>query len=268
MPMTANNAAQIAPDAKTSTGASLAERTASAQKFWGDYFGFYDILNQAAPYRNMIEGHVAMLDPKEGEQVLDAGCGTGNVSVELIKRKPNLIGVDFVESALDVCREKVPQAEYRFANLRLPLEFADATFDKIACCVVLQFMDQGAAEFAVRQFYRVVKPGGRVTLTVFVKGFNRRAVLFGTFRGLYQNGGVIGLLRFLFTNMMVTARVMSYVKELKNLEETGEHVFYSREEFEALATQAGFVVKGMEKTFADQSLTVLLEKPAVPAAAG
>ena len=101
----------LAPDQQ-----AAARKKRSAQMFWKRYFAFYDTLNEAAPYRDMIERHAELLQPVANELILDAGTGTGNVAVELLAKKARVIGIDFCEAALEKCRQKAPQAEFRFAD--------------------------------------------------------------------------------------------------------------------------------------------------------
>ncbi len=59
---------------------------------------------------------VASLLPP-GTPVLDAGCGTGRVAIELARRGYTVIGVDTDASMLDVARRKAPDLDWRLADL-------------------------------------------------------------------------------------------------------------------------------------------------------
>lgn len=55
-------------------------------QFWKEYFKYYDYLNYLPTYQELLDKILKELDPKEGEIILDAGVGTGNLAV-LIKEK-------------------------------------------------------------------------------------------------------------------------------------------------------------------------------------
>jgi len=46
--------------------------------FWDIYAKLYDTLNLLQPYRDLHRQVLESLDLKDGELILDAGCGTGN----------------------------------------------------------------------------------------------------------------------------------------------------------------------------------------------
>ncbi|HEX8475523.1 MAG TPA: methyltransferase domain-containing protein [Pyrinomonadaceae bacterium] len=242
--------------------AASEEKKRSAQGFWKRYFSFYDTLNEALPYRRMIERHAELLAPRRGELVLDAGTGTGNVAVELLKSGAHVVGIDFVESALEMCRVKAPQGEFRFGDLTQPLEFADDHFDKIACCCVLHVLNRDAQEFAVKEFFRVVKPGGTVAVTAFAKGFNPNKVYLETLRQKRQTSGLLDALLFTFRHSVNTARILYYVWRIRRREQSGEYDFLSPEELKQMLESAGFEVVTTERIFASQCATALARKPA------
>ena len=114
------------------TGASDPEKRRH-QVFWQRYFQFYDTLRESIPYCAMISRQVDWLEPLAGLRVLDAGTGTGNVALELIGRGAEVVGVDFCEEALEICRQKIDGGEFRFADLTKRLDFPDASFPRVAC---------------------------------------------------------------------------------------------------------------------------------------
>ena len=242
--------------------AAAAEKKRSAQAFWKRYFSFYDTLNEAVPYRLMIERHAELLAPARGELILDAGTGTGNVAVELLKSGARVVGIDFVESALEMCREKAPQGDFRFGDLTRPLEFETGHFDKVACCCVLHVLDRGAQEFAIGEFFRVLKRGGTVAVTAFAEGFNPNRVYLETLRQRRQAGGLLDSLFFTLRHSVNTARILYYVWRIRRRERSGEYDFVTAEELSRMLEEAGFEVTHTERTFASQCVTAVARKPA------
>jgi len=56
---------------------------------------------------------------RRGASVLDAGCGTGRVAIELAARGFDCVGVDVDDSMLAVARERAPQLPWVLADLFL-----------------------------------------------------------------------------------------------------------------------------------------------------
>ena len=142
-------------------------------RFWAQYFTFYDALNLAQPYRSVIEQHAALLGLKKSDHILDAGTGTGNLAVELAARGDRVMGIDFCSEALDICRQKLPGADFRFGDLTRALEFASGSFDHVTCCWVLHLLEPPAQASAVREFFRVLKPGGRLAASLCARCASR-----------------------------------------------------------------------------------------------
>lgn len=241
--------------------AASADKKRSAQEFWKRYFSFYDTLNESIPYRRMIERHAELLSPARGELILDAGTGTGNVAVELLGRGARVVGIDFVESALAMCREKAPQGDFRFGDLTRPLEFPAGHFDKVACCCVLHVLDRPAQEFAVREFFRVVKPGGALAVTAFAEGFDPNSVYLDTLRQRRETAGLLDSVFFTLRHSVNTARILYYVWRIRRRERKGEYDFLSAEELSRMLEAAGFEVTHAERTFASQCVTAVATKP-------
>ncbi|WP_374448005.1 class I SAM-dependent methyltransferase [Stella sp.] len=95
-----------------------------------------------------------------GALVLDAGCGTGQMSLPLVERGHPVIGFDVSAAMVGIARSKVPagaRAEYRTADARrLPL--ADASVDVVVVSKLFQHV--AGWEDACRELLRVLRPGG------------------------------------------------------------------------------------------------------------
>jgi len=73
----------------------------------------YDEINEEIDYSawaDFIEKLVSLEYPKKPELVLDLGCGTGRMTVELAKRGYDMTGVDFSVEMLEVARERAEGA--------------------------------------------------------------------------------------------------------------------------------------------------------------
>ena len=126
--------------------------------------------------------------------VLDAGCGTGGLLRRLHGAQPawKLTGLDFSPLACELARERTGAEVVQGSIAALP--FAEARFDAVVSCdVVCQVADPA---LGVREFHRVLKPGGIVGLTMpayqWMYSYHDRAV--GNLRR-YTRGEVAALLR-------------------------------------------------------------------------
>lgn len=98
--------------------------------------------------------------------VLDAGCGTGGMILRLREQQPRWrwSGIDFMPIACELARKRCgPGTDIREASITA-LPFAEDSFDVVVSADVLcQVSDY---DVAVKEFFRVLKPGGVVAINV------------------------------------------------------------------------------------------------------
>jgi ubiquinone/menaquinone biosynthesis C-methylase UbiE len=98
-----------------------------------------------------------------GQHWLDAGCGTGTLSRWLVRERGfSVISVDGSEKML---LEASPARglEYRKAEV-VDTGLPDCGFDGVLCSSVLEYLS--SVEAALREFWRVLKPGGTLIASV------------------------------------------------------------------------------------------------------
>ena len=100
-------------------------------------------------------------DPSAPLNFLDVGCGTGAMSVRLT-RWGRVVSADFSELALQFSRRRGLDHLVGADAMKLP--FASDRFDAIVTMDVLEHLPNDCA--AMQEFFRVLKPGGRVFATV------------------------------------------------------------------------------------------------------
>jgi SAM-dependent methyltransferase len=113
-----------------------------------------------------------------GLPVVDICCGPGTLTGEIVRRGASAVGVDFSTEALALARENVPAADFRTGDAAA-LPFEDATFDAAVSGYGLMHVADPAA--VLREMYRVVRPGGRIAVSVWEKPGPGNA--FGVFFG-------------------------------------------------------------------------------------
>jgi len=101
-------------------------------------------------------------------KILDAGCGTGALTAELIERTTlaEVTGVDMSEGYIAYAREaiKSPRARFEVGDLTA-LDYPNGVFDQVFSQLVLLFVPD--FEQAIRELKRVTKPGGRIAATTW-----------------------------------------------------------------------------------------------------
>ena len=113
--------------------------------------------------RRITHGLTRLL-PAGPARVLDAGCGTGGLLKALRTANPawTLTGLDFMPLACELARERTGTEIVQGSVAQLP--FADGTFDAVVSADVICQVTDGA--LALREFARVVQPGGSVLVNV------------------------------------------------------------------------------------------------------
>jgi SAM-dependent methyltransferase len=111
-----------------------------------------------------------LLQESGGTRVLDAGCGTGRVAIELAQRGFSVVGVDVDPDMLSAARTKRPELPWVEADLTDLAKAVDAEFDvALLAGNVLIFVRPGTEGDVVGAVGERVAPGG-----LLVSGFSIR----------------------------------------------------------------------------------------------
>ena len=114
---------------------------------------------------DLVEG---LLQQTGGDRVLDAGCGTGRVGVELARRGHAVIGVDADLDMLAAARTKAPDLSWIHADLAELSAHLGETFDLVLLAGnVMIFLAPGSEDRVMRELVDRVAPGG-----LLVAGFS------------------------------------------------------------------------------------------------
>jgi SAM-dependent methyltransferase len=100
---------------------------------------------------------------RPGMIVLELGCGTGTFTRELARSGADVIAIDVSAELLEIARanHSAPNVHYQTENA-YALSYPDAAFDSVVGSSVLHHLE---VEEALRNIYRVLKPGGTIFFT-------------------------------------------------------------------------------------------------------
>ncbi|GGJ84114.1 hypothetical protein GCM10010123_12220 [Pilimelia anulata] len=119
-----------------------------------------------AEIRRMRAEALALLAPRPGERLLDAGCGAGEVARALgaaVGPTGAVVGLDLSRDAVAVAESRADGGPVRYAVGDVTaLDFPDGYFDAVRTERVLQHLPEPDA--AVAELARVTRAGGRVCL--------------------------------------------------------------------------------------------------------
>jgi ubiquinone/menaquinone biosynthesis C-methylase UbiE len=104
-----------------------------------------------------------LLKPKQGEIILDAGCGTGIFTTDILSSGSQVIGLDISLPMLIQAKKKLK--EYPFWIIladMLNLPFPGSSFDKVVSVTALEFVED--AKGAIGELFRITKRGGCVVV--------------------------------------------------------------------------------------------------------
>ena len=101
-------------------------------------------------------------------RVLDAGCGTGRVAIELARRGVEVVGIDRTAPMLARARRKAPHLDWRLGDLaEIELDAEAGTFDAVVMAGnVMIFVSPGTEAAVVANLATALTPDG-----ILIAGF-------------------------------------------------------------------------------------------------
>jgi len=133
---------------------------------------YLDWMRNLAPFRSDL---VALLNVHHGERVLDLGTGPGEPALTIAERlgsRGRVVGVDLSEKMIALAQQvavarSLSNTEFHVMDCAA-LTFADESFDAATSCFGFQIFPD--PERASREAFRVLRPAGRIAVSVWSTG--------------------------------------------------------------------------------------------------
>ncbi|MBX9766426.1 MAG: ubiquinone/menaquinone biosynthesis methyltransferase [Bdellovibrionales bacterium] len=145
-------------------------RTAWIRALFDRIAGRYDLLNDLLSlgvHRVWKARAITHLGLIEGDLILDAATGTGDLALQLERAKASVIGVDFSSGMLEIARKRKPlgsRIDFLLADIH-QLPFQSSQFDGVIVSFGVRNLEN--PDLGVAELWRVLKPGGRLVILEF-----------------------------------------------------------------------------------------------------
>jgi|SRR5882672_2584197 len=123
-----------------------------------DYDARYYLKRQTSPtLLAEIASVIDLLDPQLSDQILEVGCGGGALLSRLTQRSRTVVGVDWLNTSVELARQLNPRAALLRGDTRA-LPFAERQFDKVVAQHLIEHFDD--TRQVLTEWRRVLRPNG------------------------------------------------------------------------------------------------------------
>lgn len=144
---------------------------------------FIDTFRFRGQGRQLRQRAATLARLQSGEQVLDVGCGTGTLAMEVARRVGSagrIVGVDpspeqIARARSKAARRHAPHAPIEFQiGVIEQLAFPDQTFDVALSTLMMHHVPKSLKRQGLAEIARVLKPGGRLVIADFTRKQDRQ----------------------------------------------------------------------------------------------
>ena len=134
---------------------------------------FVDTFLFRGQWRELRQKTARLARIQSGEQVLDVGCGTGTLALEVSR----CVGRAGRVTGIDPSTEQIARARSKAARHNVPIDFQigviehlpflDQTFDVVLSTLMMHHLPADLKRQGLAEIARVLKPGGRLIIADF-----------------------------------------------------------------------------------------------------
>lgn len=134
-----------------------------------DYFDGAHLVDRDSRFqRYRIRNVLEIYTPDPDEDVVDLGCGWGTFDFALSERVRSVVGVDFSERSIELCRAQLDERDV--SNVRFVRADAGDTglqageFDLVLAADLFEHLYPDDSVRVTREAFRLLRPGGRFVI--------------------------------------------------------------------------------------------------------
>ena len=165
----------------------LSSDTASIRKFFNRvgpwfYAWFFTAVGYRSSLKYFLRHNHPRLGLREGMTVLDAGIGTGFLTINLLKEAPiplTITGVDFSVGMLAGLKRRLASlglskcVRLQVGDMR-QMPFPEGSFDLVVSSAAIEYLPK--VEHGISEFGRVLRPGGRLMIIATRNSFMGKVI--------------------------------------------------------------------------------------------
>src|SRR5713101_980027 len=141
---------------------------------------FHDTFSFHGNWHELRQRTINLARLQPGDAVLDVGCGTGTLAMEVARR----VGRAGRVAGVDPGPQQIARARAKAARRHLPIEFQigvieqlpfpDQTFDVVLSTLMMHHLPNTLKRQGLAEIARVLKPGGRLVIADFKRKQERQ----------------------------------------------------------------------------------------------
>lgn len=116
----------------------------------------------------ILQATLEAAELRDGESLVDVGCGTGKLAVAATRVTADVLGIDATPGMIDLARERAAAAgsPARFeVGVGEALPLADGSVDAVTSSYFFHHLPPDVKRQALAEMWRVLAPGGRLVIT-------------------------------------------------------------------------------------------------------